>query len=69
MLVEERRAKIARIVEEQGSATVADLSGLLDVSSMTIRRDLTYLADQGRLVRSHGGAVSVRQKCHIGDEI
>lgn len=61
MLVEERRAKIVKIVEEQGSATVADLSELLDVSSMTIRRDLTYLADQGRLVRSHGGAVSIRQ--------
>ena len=38
------------------SATVADLSDLLHVSTVTIRADLAGLADDGRIVRTHGGA-------------
>lgn len=53
-----RRRRILTIVERQGAASVAQLSDLLGVAPNTIRRDLDILASDGRLTRSHGGAVS-----------
>jgi DeoR family fructose operon transcriptional repressor len=63
MVAELRRLHIANYVRqhESGIVTVAELSQLLGVSDMTIRRDLAYLEDQSVLRRVHGGAV-VNQK-------
>ena len=58
VFAEERQQHIARIVEEHGRARVAELSRLFGVSGVTIRKDLDVLEQQGRLVRTHGGAVS-----------
>jgi len=41
-------------------ATVESLAARLGVSIMTIRRDLARLAEEGRVVRTHGGAVLTR---------
>lgn len=60
MLPEERRKRIVQLVEETGSASVNDLSSLMDVSPMTIRRDISHLASRGLLVKAHGGAISPR---------
>jgi len=38
--------------------SVNDLAGKLDVTGMTIRRDLAQLESEGRVIRTHGGAVS-----------
>ena len=57
VFAEERQQHIARIVEEHGRARVAELSRLFGVSGVTIRKDLALLEQQGRLVRTHGGAV------------
>jgi DeoR/GlpR family transcriptional regulator of sugar metabolism len=59
VFAEERQELIARLVEEHGRARVADLSARFDVSSVTIRKDLAHLEQEGRLVRTHGGAVAV----------
>jgi len=56
----ERNDKIVRLVGEQGFLTVHELSERLDVSEMTIRRDLSRLEQQGRLRKTYGGAVSAR---------
>lgn len=56
MLAEERRARIAREVAQSGAARVTDLAELLNVSEMTIRRDLDALAERGALDKVHGGA-------------
>lgn len=56
----ERRARISQLVEEQGRATVADLSRLLCVSEATVRKDLAVLEREGRLLRTHGGATAGR---------
>ncbi|MDQ6946670.1 MAG: DeoR family transcriptional regulator, partial [Actinomycetota bacterium] len=56
----ERRDEIARIVEERGRASVLELSELFSVSGATLRKDLAGLEVEGRLVRTHGGALASR---------
>lgn len=60
MISAERRKKILEMVENHSSVSVTDMCQKLDVSEMTIRRDLSILANQGLLQRVHGGAVSSR---------
>lgn len=52
-----RKAKILSVLTERGTIDVHDLATQLDLSAMTIRRDLNTLAEQGLLVRTHGGAI------------
>jgi DeoR/GlpR family transcriptional regulator of sugar metabolism len=52
----ERQARILHEVEQRGAVRVSQLARLLEVSEMTIRRDLDNLASQGRLDKVHGGA-------------
>lgn len=52
-----RRAAILDELASRGTVTVRALSARLDVSEMTIRRDLVDLEGEGRLRRVHGGAV------------
>lgn len=54
--VEDRRAQIVRIVQENQRVAVDDLAAALAISRETIRRDLNELAAQGRLRKIHGGA-------------
>jgi len=61
MLVAERYEKIVSLVNERGSIRVSELSELCQVTEETIRRDLDRLEGSGRLRRSHGGAVSVKE--------
>ena len=62
MLVNERQTQILDILSDKQSVAVAELAELLNVSAVTIRTDLNQLADQGRLVRTHGGAALVGEK-------
>jgi DeoR/GlpR family transcriptional regulator of sugar metabolism len=55
----ERRLRIARFVEEHGRARVGGLAAMFAVSTVTIRKDLLALEAEGRLVRAHGGAMSL----------
>ena len=57
MLAADRRAAILRTLQAGGSARVADLAAQLDVSEMTVRRDLDALHAQDLLRKVHGGAV------------
>lgn len=57
---DERQAEMARLVEDRGRARVTELAESFGVSSVTIRKDLDVLADQGRLIRTHGGAIAPR---------
>ena len=58
MLAAERRARILHEVEQRAAVRVAQLAELLEVSDMTIRRDLRRLAAQGKLEKVHGGATT-----------
>jgi DeoR/GlpR family transcriptional regulator of sugar metabolism len=58
MLTEHRRQVILERLQERKAVKTSDLSQAFAVSSMTIRNDLNALAEQGHLVRVHGGAVA-----------
>ncbi|MBD2845625.1 DeoR/GlpR transcriptional regulator [Paenibacillus sp. IB182496] len=62
MLVAERYERIVQLVNDRGSIRVSELSEICGVTEETIRRDLDRLEQAGRLRRSHGGAVSVREQ-------
>lgn len=62
MLVAERHEKITSLVNDRGSIRVTELSQLFKVTEETIRRDLERLESEGKLRRSHGGAVSIKEK-------
>lgn len=55
MIPDERRRRLLHLVEEQGSVSIAELTGTLGVSHMTIRRDIRRLEESGRLVSVSGG--------------
>ena len=57
LLVEERRRRILELLDTHERATVDGLADQFAVSTVTIRGDLDELANRGRLVRSHGGAI------------
>jgi DeoR family fructose operon transcriptional repressor len=60
MFQEERQARILRYVVERGRVDVGELAGEFEVTSETIRRDLTELQQQRLVRRVHGGAVPWR---------
>lgn len=65
MLPAERHLKIIDLIAEKGSVQVEELAKILDVSLMTIRRDLEKLKQDGRIDRCHGGAIMKREVPYI----
>ncbi len=55
----ERHQFIMRQLQQEGSVQVVDLCEQLDVSSVTIRKDLKLLEDRQLLFRTHGGATLI----------
>jgi DeoR/GlpR family transcriptional regulator of sugar metabolism len=60
VLVAERHREIIALVDADKTVRVGDLARLFQVTEETIRRDLQKLDQEGKLVRSHGGAVTAR---------
>lgn len=57
MLKAERRKYILSYIEKNGKAVIEELAKELQVSHMTIRRDLKFLEENNMVARTHGGAV------------
>ena len=58
MLAGQRQLRILDEIRVHGAVRVAELTRLLDVSDMTIRRDLDVLAASGLVDKVHGGATA-----------
>ena len=58
MLKKERQAYILHQVNLHNKVLSTDLSHHINVSDDTIRRDLQELAEEGKLIKVHGGALS-----------
>ena len=55
-IVNSRRERILETVRSEGDVTVNTLAEQLQVSPLTIRRDLQYLQEHQLLERFYGGA-------------
>ena len=58
----DRQEKIYHILSKQGNVSVEQLKREIFASEATIRRDLTQMEQEGLLLRTWGGAVSVKNK-------
>ena len=61
-----RQPEILDLVRRDGKVTVEGLAEHFGVTLQTIRRDLSDLAEAGRLERVHGGAVLASSTTNIG---
>jgi DNA-binding LacI/PurR family transcriptional regulator len=51
-----RRAQLLEALHRQGTVRISELTELLGVTAVTVRRDIAQLADEGLVQRVHGGA-------------
>jgi len=65
-----RQQQILRLLEQKGEVQLQQLKEIFpEVSVMTLRRDLITLENEGHLIRTHGGAVSVKKFSNpVGEE-
>ena len=61
-VVSERRKKLMEIVQKTGDVRVPDIAQHLQVSEITVRRDLQYLEDRHVIERYYGGARVISEK-------
>ena len=57
MYAEERQQAMAELVAQRGRLSVNELAAAYDVTTETVRRDLSALERAGIIRRVHGGAV------------
>lgn len=60
--MQERQRIILQELEEYGKVRVAELSGKLGCSEVTIRNDIKAMEKEGLLQRTHGGAIALEQE-------
>ena len=59
MLTQERRDLIVSYINDNNAVTVAELMKKFDASAATIRRDLSVLHDEKKILKVFGGATSI----------
>jgi len=59
MFPDKRRVALLALIRQRGAAKISELSETLNVSEVTIRRDLQKLKKQRYIRRAHGGVFSV----------
>ena len=65
MSITERQKQILDILNDRSFITVQELSGLTFTSASSIRRDLTYLQNNGLVKRLHGGVSTVPSTANV----
>ncbi len=58
MLTKQRQDLILKLLAEKGSITATEVKDILGISESTVRRDITALDKEGKLVKVFGGAVA-----------
>ncbi|NII83568.1 MULTISPECIES: DeoR/GlpR family DNA-binding transcription regulator [unclassified Pedobacter] len=61
MTFQKRAHKILELLEELGEVDIRQLAAEINVSEVTARRDLTIMAANGLLYRTHGGAMKISE--------
>jgi DeoR/GlpR family transcriptional regulator of sugar metabolism len=57
ILIKKRREDICKLLKEKNILSLSELSSILNISKVTIRRDLDYLARQNMIKKTYGGAI------------
>ena len=65
MFLEERQEKILELLALDGKVLVKELAERFGVTEDSIRKDLSALELDGKLKRTYGGAVAIREKLHV----
>lgn len=65
MFAAQRLEKIKKIMYAQKNVNIATLCEILNVSDVTVRRDLEKLESDGFLFKTHGGAVLIEKEPNI----
>lgn len=65
MSISKRQKQILNILNERSFITVRELSAITFTSQSSIRRDLTYLQNNGLVKRIHGGVSSVEPMVNV----
>ena len=61
MKISKREQIIIALLESRGMISVQELSQILDVSLSTLRKQLAAMQEQGLLIRTYGGVMSVNR--------
>ena len=64
MFLDERLEKILEILENEKKVKVTDLAEKFNVSEVIIRKNLKRLEQEGKLKRTHGGAILLKELVH-----
>jgi len=65
----ERQNQILQLLDQKGEVQLQQLKDIFpEVSMMTLRRDLISLENEGHLIRTYGGAVSVKKLANTPGE-
>lgn len=62
LLPAERRSHILTAMERDGAVRISQLSDELGAATVTLRRDLAQMEQEGLLVRVHGGAIPAAEQ-------
>ncbi|HUG92870.1 MAG TPA: DeoR/GlpR family DNA-binding transcription regulator [Planctomycetaceae bacterium] len=68
MLLDERRNRILKVIEQKGFVSLPELADQFRASESTVRRDLEYLDSIGQVRRTRGGAAYVGESLSAFDE-
>jgi DNA-binding LacI/PurR family transcriptional regulator len=63
-----RRAQLLDALQRQGTVRVSELTDVLGVTPITIRRDIAQLASEGLVLRVHGGATLITPADDDGED-
>jgi DeoR/GlpR family transcriptional regulator of sugar metabolism len=61
VLIENRLDKMAELIKTREKITVQELCDIFGMSVVTIRNDLMLLENKGLIIRTHGGAIAVKE--------
>jgi DeoR/GlpR family transcriptional regulator of sugar metabolism len=65
----ERQALILELIEKKGEVGLQELKEMFpNVSAMTLRRDLISFENEGLVVRTYGGAISIKKLPNLNGE-
>ena len=63
----ERLKLIISYLDQYGMAAYRQFEKLLNVSNMTVRRDIDHLAGVGKVIKTLGGVQKNSTQCHTGE--